>query len=571
MINNVNFFQKTQIFNHNLTKIKKSRSDQLTFGKREMPEENIIGLSNRALNFDIGRYKRTGDQGVQYSNGGLVTAMKGAGLDVWVAWDGLPLVKNQKTTLPASDKTQIKHIKFDTHYHDNFYGKISNGVIWPLFHMTEPKFSEQENLGRFLLMPENEETFNKEWEDYRSANKDFARSALESLKPGEDNILWVQDYHLMLTPGFLREGLKEKTNVKAKIAYFHHIPFPDKGVLKDTFGEEKTREVVKGLLSCDLIGFHVPSYVNNFMDTVEAVNLPEVSGIDRENNIITYRESGGKQRRIKVKDFPISIDFQAENRLAAKPEVKEEMKDIQEELKDNNPDHKYLVFNIERADFTKNLVRRAKAIGQFLEKTSQNDHKQFTFVIAAPPSRMDVESYADNYKELKKEIGHINNQYEQKEGYSPIIFRENGVSGNEKLAMFRLADALVVNPIADGMNLVAKEIAAYKQPGDRPFKLVMSKTPGIAQDPVFRDNSVLIDDVLSVSDTASAMGKAFRIIKENRENVESGQEDKLLQENLEIQQSVKENNVKKWSDDIMEELNKAGKPNEDLRSQAVTS
>ena len=352
----------------------------------------------------------------------------------------------------------------------------------------------------------------------------------------------------MLAPKYLRNGLNKQPEIKAKIGYFHHTPFPGAKIFEETLGNEKAKEIVSSLLKSDLIGFHVPSYVNNFMDTIEKLNLPEVKHIDKENNVITYQEHGQKPRQVKVKDFPIGMDYKNEHKEAGRPEVKEQMQELQEEFLNNNKDHKYLVFGIERADYTKNLVTRAKAIRKFLDTTPKDFHKKFTFVIAAPPSRLDIKSFADNYKALKKEIGDINNRYEENEGYTPIIFRENGVRGDERLAMFRLANALVVNPISDGMNLVGKEINAYKQEEDPLYKIILSKTPGLAQDPDFIANSVFIDDVLSVDDTAKAMKQAFQEIQYEPE--------KLKQENKILADSVRTRDVKWWSNQYMTELNK---------------
>ncbi|OGI23046.1 MAG: hypothetical protein A2255_03295 [Candidatus Melainabacteria bacterium RIFOXYA2_FULL_32_9] len=462
---------------------------------------------------------------------------------IWVSWDGAnKVVSEQDRTYDVNTGYKVAHFSMDPDKMNTFYGKVSNCLLWPTSHDL-PQYAS--------------EVSDDEWNTYKDVNKTFAQKTVQQLdKTGKGNVIWVQDYQLMMTPGFIRDEINKKDEFnskdkKASLGYFHHIPFPEPKVFLSGLGKERAAEIVKSLLKSDMIGFHIPMYVNNFAKTVNVLKseglLPEVKGIKDEgkSKIISYKdEATGVERKVKVQDFPISIDYEDCKKISQKPETDKAMESIQEQIKSKNPNHEYLVFGIDRSDYTKGIPERIEAINKFLASTPKEDREKVTFTLAIAPSRGSIPQFARLHEEVMEAVENVNKKYGN-ENYTPIIHLGN-LSPAEKAGYMRLANSMIVNPVADGMNLVAKEMVAHKLPNDPPCQLVLTRTAGIAHDPDFAKNSLVIDDPKDTDKIAGLIGQAINNIKNDPEAVEK--------QTKELNESVKHNNIGKWTVDYLKDL-----------------
>jgi trehalose 6-phosphate synthase/phosphatase len=308
---------------------------------------------------------------------------------------------------------------------NHYYYGYANSMLWSLFHyfINSCNFFDEQD-----------------WISYHSANQKFANAVIEHT----DNTdwVWIQDYHLMLVPKMVRTKAP-----KRKLAFFLHTPFPSVEVFRVL---PKRAVILKGLLGSDLIGFHVPEYVNHFLDAVEQLLPCKDVRVNRENNTITYQG-----RTIQVAAFPISIDFKQVEDLALTPPIQEEAL----RLKDTY-NVEWLGISVDRLDYSKGILENLEAIRVFFQKYP--DHKKrFSFIQIAAPTRTEVPEYQRLKEEIEQAVGRINGELAQ-DNWVPIHYFYRSFPMDAVLPYFMVADVAMITPLRDGMNLVVKEYCTAK-------------------------------------------------------------------------------------------------------------
>jgi trehalose 6-phosphate synthase/phosphatase len=319
-----------------------------------------------------------------------------------------------------------------SHYYDGF----SNGVLWPLLH---------------YLLDKVRLDAQRDWEVYRAVNQRFADRVVETYAEGD--VVWVHDYQLTLVPALVRQQLPS-----ARIGFFLHVPFPSDDVFRILPWRE---EILRGLLGADLIGFHTESYRHHF-----GLSAAQVLGLDPGLDALWF-----EGRRVRLGVHPIGIDFAEFDRAGRAPEVLAEAAT----LRPPAPGAK-LVLGVDRLDYTKGIVRRLLAIERLLER-EPSLRGRVRFLQLAVPTREKVEAYAELRRSVNETVGRINGQYGSARE-APIHFLYRSVAPAQLVALYRAADAMLVTPLRDGMNLVAKEYVAARS--DERGVLVLSEFAGAA-------------------------------------------------------------------------------------------
>lgn len=373
---------------------------------------------------------------VERSAGGLATGLKStheSGGSVWLGWSGLagPLGDDERRAL---DALSMVPVSLSAEEVERYYEGYCNGLLWPLFHGF---------LGQLPLdVPD--------WPVYRTVNERFADAVAERWRPGD--LVWVHDYQLMLVPGLLRKRLPG-----ARVGFFLHIPFPP----SDTFRTVPAREsLLEGLLGADLVGFHTAAYLRNFGSSVLKV-LGAATNIDR----VTWR---GRTPLLRV--FPMGVDARALETAGHTPEAEQLVRELQVS------GDVQLLLGIDRLDYTKGIPRRLLAYERLLEQHPEL-HQRVRLVQVAVPSRTRVDAYADFRTQVDALVGRINGRFGSP-SWAPVHYVYRALPEASVVALYRAADVMLVTPIKDGMNLVAKEFCAAR--GDDDGVLVLSEFAGAA-------------------------------------------------------------------------------------------
>jgi len=380
----------------------------------------------------------------------------------------------------------------------HYYG-LSNQGLWPLCHVvfTRPSF-----------LPED-------WELYREVNERFAEAVLEEAGDAP-TFVFIQDYHFALLPAILKQR-----NPNLVVAQFWHIPWPNPEVFR---GFPWKQELLDGLLGNDLLGFHLRSHCQNFMDTVDATLEAK---IDRERFEITRF---GKAT--SVRPFPISLDFESHNAMAESSETTVEMGRWRRQL---GLGHEILGIGIDRIDYTKGICERFRAIHRFLSAHPQY-REQFVFVQVGVPSRSQIAAYKSLEGEIENLATEINRTWGTRR-WKPILLLKESFPHSRLVALHRLADFCLVTSLHDGMNLVAKEYVASRTDGDG--VLILSEFAGASREL----NDAILVNPFDEGDITGALWQAVRMPEEERR--------RRMQR---MRTAVEENNIYRWAGKILSAL-----------------
>ncbi len=552
--------QDSQGFSPSLSKVSKNMFIAFRGVEDKKEVKNLLNDTTLIVVSNRGKYNaKAGKDGkISYgeSAGGLANAMdnalKGTG-GTWISWTG----EKKPLDIPEVHEPKeagygVSHINIPSEDYGVFYNRVSNGLIWPTMHFINDQVKGE--LGKY-----RDEVSDQEWGTYKKVNQQYADNTVKQLKQKQgqkkDNLIWVQDYQLMLTPGMIREKVQDDKNLSdTKMGYFHHIPFPKADLFIESFGEDRAKETVNSLLKNDVVGFHVPSYVNNFMDTVEKLDMENVQVNRKDSSITTTNPASGKTHKTTIADYPISLDVEHLQKQGESVEVQQKMNEIKKSIKEQNPETQHIIFGgAERADYTKNLVTRVDAIEKFFAETPEEDRKKYTAVLIVAGSRLDIGHYKDNFEKIAAKVEKVNEKYGQKDHKKPII-QVGTVPYKDVAAYMKLADVVVVNPVADGMNLAAKEAPVMKVLNqDRPYELVLTKNAGIGQDPVFQKDALMIDNPLDYRETANRMKEGFYNLRNRESSVKSRNENLL--------EHVKDFDINKWTKNFIKDLKTEKKGN----------
>ena len=403
---------------------------------------------------------------------------------------------------PDDPHYTLRRVWLSKQEEEGYYYGFANEGLWPLCHIahTRPIFRASD------------------WQHYQEVNRKFTDAVLEEIKDTPNPVILVQDYHFVLLPRLIKEKRPD-----ARVAIFWHIPWPN----PEAFGIcPWQRQLVDGLLGADLIGFHIQSHCNNFLQTVDrAVE----SRVDWEHFSVLRQD-----HRTMVRPFPISVDLtddepgEGDNHGLTYLERASLMRQLGVEAT-------FLGIGVDRVDYTKGILERFLAIERFLEKYPTYQRK-FTFVQIGAPSRTHIKRYHDLLGEVEAEADRINWRF-QSGKWKPIVFMKRQHSHIEIAPYYRAADLCLVTSLHDGMNLVAKEFLAARS--DDRGVLILSQFTGAARE--LRD--ALLVNPYDIDQTAEAIRVALEMEPE--------------EEHLRVQRMrriIKDRNIYRWAVNLITEL-----------------
>ena len=366
---------------------------------------------------------------------------------VWVSWNPDPLAGNgaadedtvyreQKGAEGNSIPFPLVQVNLRKSEVKGYYNGFCNRALWPLCHTVLRCVTPRLDY----------------WQDFRSVNERFA-DAIASQSQQVD-VIWIHDYHLMLVPAAMRRRI----DTHHRIGYFHHVPFPNVRVLK---AFPWHRQLIKGLLGADALGFHTPEYASNF---IECCN--ELLGCDTRSEPGTIRH--GKHKTV-VRVRPIGVDAKSFATLADERDVRKDADRIRQKIPCER-----LVLSVDRLDYTKGIIERVEAIRSLFSRLPQC-RGVVTFMQIAVPTRTEVPEYQQYRARLEAAINALNAEFSHGD-WKPLVYQTEMLSRRELVAHYLAADVACVTPMADGMNLVASEYCASKTDGDG--VLVLSSQAG---------------------------------------------------------------------------------------------
>ena len=403
---------------------------------------------------------------------------------------------------PDEPRYTLRRVWLSKEEEEGYYYGFSNEGLWPLCHIahTRPLFRASD------------------WQHYEEVNRKFADAVLEEIEDTPSPVVLVQDYHFALLPRMIKEKRPD-----ARVAIFWHIPWPN----PEAFGIcPWQRQLIDGLLGADLIGFHVQSHCNNFLQTVDRT---VESRVDWEHFSVLRQD-----HRTMVRPFPISVDLTDDEPNEADNQGFTYLERVSL-LRNLGVEATFLGIGVDRVDYTKGILERFLAIERFLEKYPSYQGK-FTFVQIGAPSRTHIKRYHDLLAEVEAETDRINWRF-QTGNWKPIVFLKRRHSHTEITPYYRAADLCLVTSLHDGMNLVAKEFLAARR--DERGVLILSQFTGAARE--LRD--ALLVNPYDIDQTAEAIRVA----------VEMEPEDKQLRMHR-MRRAVKERNIYRWAGDLITEL-----------------
>ena len=451
-----------------------------------------------------------GRQVTRRNAGGLVTALEGVVQEVEqsVRWICAPasdedrvVARTNPWTRFATDTAtcRVRMLDVERDAHDDFYNVIANPLLWfvqhELYDERPPEIGDRER---------------RAWRDGYVAVNDCFASALRDLATVPlGSTVMVHDYHFYLVPGMLRP-----TRPDLFIQHFTHIPWPPPEAWR-ALPAPMRNAIFRGLLGSDIVGFHTTGHVRNFLLGCEKLlGLP----VDHENAVVAF-----EGRRVAVRHYPISINTDALESFAASPEVAAR----EVELAAHRPEK--IVLRVDRADPSKNIIRGFEAFGQMLRDHPEL-HGRVTFLALLQSTRTDVAEYTEYMRAIHETVDAVNTELSSPAhaGWCPIDLR---LVDDLALAVaaYKSFDVLLVNSVADGMNLVVKE-ALIVNAGNG--AIVLSKRAG-ANDEL--GSVVITIDPFDVGDQAAALYDALVLpadVRRERLAVAAG--------------IVRSNNMQKW-------------------------
>jgi trehalose 6-phosphate synthase len=434
------------------------------------------------------------------SPGGLVTAlepiMREAG-GAWIGWSG------DAGPAPGPFEADGLHLvglglsEAEVRY---FYEGFCNATLWPLYHdvIAPPQFHR------------------RWWDAYVMINRRFAQAAAEQAAPGAT--VWVHDYQLQLVPRMLREQRRD-----VRIGFFNHIPFPGYEIFAQL---PWRRPVVQGLLGADLLGFQRRADATNFLRACR-----RAVGLATRGSTARVDEPAGP-REIQAAAFPISIDAAGLSEIARRDDVRKRSAQICDALGEPG----LVLLGVDRLDYTKGILHRLRAYGELVADGRLGPRP--VLIQVASPSRERVGAYQALRDEVEVMVGRINGEHGQV-GYSPVHYLHQSYPREEMAALYLAGEVMLVTPLRDGMNLVAKEYVACRN--DEGGALVLSEFTGAADELA---GAFLVNphDIVGLKDTiarAASTGQA-----ETRRRMRA------------MRKRVFEHDVARWATDFLDTLSR---------------
>ena len=350
--------------------------------------------------------------------------------------------------------------------HEEFYLGYANSVLWPLCHHRTDLIAIDRRYA----------------EGYIGVNARVARMLAQIVEP-EDTI-WVHDYHFLPIALELR-----RLGIEARIGLFLHIPFP---TLPDMEALPEREEFYHWLAAFDLVGLQTEADVARCLESYRSRTSEETSA----EGGVTFGD-----RVFHVRSFPIGIDGKTFTALAEKPLTHDPVH-IRADAR--------LILGVDRLDYSKGIPHRFRGFAKWLENRGPTSPRG-TLIQITPPSRETVPAYQAIARELEALVGSINGRYGELD-WTPIRLIERGVPRETLAPLYRLADIALVTPLADGMNLVAKEFVAAQNP-ENPGVLILSRSAGTAE----QMTEALLVNPHDAEEVGDAIERAFMMPREERQ------------------------------------------------------
>lgn len=520
-------------------------------------DQRLIVVSNR-LPVTISK-DDNGEYHFKMSSGGLVSALSGCKKTMsftWIGWPGkdIPMQDRETVNRRLLEEYNCYPVYLSDELADSHYNGFSNSILWPLFHYHPGEMNFD----------------SAHWLAYREANMRFADVVSSLVQAGD--MVWVQDYHLMLLPMLLRsmitgesaqgemvrqelgrvkegvddtvvkevlkmgpgvaqaedEGVemlddveeeggemdvktspkrphygrgmstfqkqelvaKEKGKEGIRIGFFLHTPFPSSEIYRIL---PVRREILLGVLQCDLIGFHTYDYARHFLSS-----CTRILGLETQPNGIEF-----DGRYCQVGTYPIGIDPNQFIEGLQKESIVKRLRSLEARF-----DGVKVIIGVDRLDYIKGIPQKLQALETFLTQHPEWIGK-VVLVQLAIPSRQDVEEYQDLRACVNELVGRINGRFGTVESV-PIHYMHKSVPFEELTAMYALADACLVTSTRDGMNLVAYEYISSQ--AERHGSMILSEFAGAAQS----FNGSLLINPWDVQSTADAINQALTLSPQQR-------------------------------------------------------
>lgn len=479
-----------------------------------MEEQKVIIVSNRLPV----RIETRDEEWIYHpSEGGLATGLGSIykdGNNIWIGWPGAYIDNEKIRQIIVKDLEQqnLYPVMLNQYEIEHYYDGFSNDTLWPLFHYF-PSYAHYKQ---------------QDWDAYRQVNRKFADAILE--KAAANDIIWIQDYQLMLVPEMIRA---ERPDVS--IGFFQHIPFPSYEVFRLIPWRD---ELLKGLLGADLIGFHTYDDVRHFMSAATRI----VNTQSNINEIIVDEE-----RSVIVDSFPMGIDYEKYRESVFNPKTKRNEYKLHQMMAD-----KKLMISIDRLDYSKGIPQRLAAYELFLRKYPEYKEKVI-FLQLVVPSRDQVKQYAT----LKEEVNRLVSEINAKHGtlsWQPIHYFYRSFPLEMVSALYASADIALVTPLRDGMNLVCKEYIASRI--DKTGVLILSEMAGASKELY----EALIINPTNKNAVADAIHSALTMPEEEQ-----------IRRMEALQQTVKKFNIKHWIHNFMDKLKEVKQKQQLLSTRMITA
>ena len=450
-------------------------------------DKNLILASNRG---PVEFYRENNEIKTRMGSGGLVSTLlplmervKGT----WIAASNNPVDIQVANQYPGRNvpidfenpKFYVPFLNFDVKVYDDYYDVISNSVLWYIHHYMW-KYPKNEK--------QKDEIFQAWQNGYVPVNQGFAEKIVELIESNKKKtVVMLQDYHLYLTASYISNKVDDTF-----LSQFIHVPWPESDYFSILPAYMKD-SILEGLLSNDLVGFHIPRYVDNFLMSCQGF----ADKVDYQDRVVHYNG-----HETMVRSYPISVDIDSLKQIAKSPEVIQYEDQIQK-IKSNN----FLIYRTDRADLSKNILRGFEAYDQFLKDHTEY-HGDVKFLVTGKSTRENLEDYKKYRSSIKKLIDKINLEYSTSE-WEPIteIFE---APYELVVAALKNYDCLMVNPICDGMNIVSKEGSILNEKNGI---LILSEEAGSYDE---LKNYSLNVDPYDIDETADAIYQAVTMNKKER-------------------------------------------------------
>ncbi|MER5904547.1 trehalose-6-phosphate synthase [Streptomyces mirabilis] len=418
---------------------------------------NILVASNRGpVTYEV---QEDGSLRAKRGGGGLVSGLSAIGPDAGALWVCSALGDGDREAVRRGvAEDGVRMLDIDADVHADAYNGIANSVLWFVHHM----------LYQTPLEPVFDAEFRRQWASYEAYNRAFAEALAAEAAPGA--VVIVQDYHLTLVPGMLRELRPD-----LRIGHFSHTPWAPVDYFR-MLPDDIAEQVLRGMLGADRLGFLTQRWADAFTACCDAL----VGGLG--------------DTRIGVHGLGADADFL--RRRSHEADVADRMATLREQIGEG----RRTIVRVDRTELSKNIVRGLLAYRQLLA-----DHPEWrervVHVAFAYPSRQDLAVYRDYTAEVQRVATEINDRYGTP-GWTPVVLHVKDDFARS-LAAYRLADVALVNPIRDGMNLVAKEVPVVSDEG---CVLVLSREAGAYEE--LGEDAVVVNPY-DVVGTARALDAAL--------------------------------------------------------------